>query len=513
MVQSNKAKVLRGSASNFIRLVLSAAISLFLPHFLVHRMSPAEYSAWVLILQLSAYVTFLDLGIQTAIGKFVAEYDAKKEPWEAEKLVSSAFLLLSAASICGVLLVVAVSLRVPNLFHQMPPSLWSDVRIGLLAIGVSIAIGLPLSIFSSIFVGLQEYTFPTAIAVISRVASTVAIMIVLLMHRSLAAMALTLAAFNVLTAVAGFAGWRRLASRRVPFRFPLFDRTLALKLGEYCGVLAIWTLAMLLISGLDTTLVGHYDYASTGAYAAAASMTNFMMMLISNLVSPLMPAASSLGANRSAAHMGNLLQRVSRYNMLLLLGVSLPLFIGGYTLLRLWLGADYAQRGTPFLRILILANVIRYLVYPYCLMVVAAGKQRYASVSPIAESVINLVASVLLARRFGAIGVALGTLIGAGFGVTLHAFISMRATQDVLAFRRSTLLLHSIARPALVVLPSLALYSQWGRQYGALLPMSPLWLFVWAGSTLAIAWQLTLEHGERNQLLKSITHRLGWTPA
>ena len=101
MVQSNKAKVLRGSASNFIRLVLSAAISIFLPHFLVHRMSPAEYSAWVLILQLSAYVTFLDLGIQTAIGKFVAEYDARKEPWEAEKLVSSAFLLLSAASICG----------------------------------------------------------------------------------------------------------------------------------------------------------------------------------------------------------------------------------------------------------------------------------------------------------------------------------------------------------------------------------------------------------------------------
>jgi O-antigen/teichoic acid export membrane protein len=146
-------------------------------------------------------------------------------------------------------------------------------------------------------------------------------------------------------------------------------------------------------------------------------------------------------------------------------------------------------------------------------MVVAAGKQRYASVSPIAESVINLVASVLLARRFGAIGVALGTLIGAVFGIALHALISMRATQDVLAFRRSALFLHSIARPALVVLPSLALYSQWGRQYGALLPMSPLWLIVWAASTLAIAWQLTLEHGERNQLLKSITHRLGWTPA
>jgi hypothetical protein len=39
-------------------------------------MAPAEYCAWVLILQCSAYVNLLDLGLQTATGKFVAEYNA-----------------------------------------------------------------------------------------------------------------------------------------------------------------------------------------------------------------------------------------------------------------------------------------------------------------------------------------------------------------------------------------------------------------------------------------------------
>ena len=52
---------------------------------------------------------------------------------------------------------------------------------------------------------------------------------------------------------------------------------------------------MLLISGLDTTIVGHYDYAETGFYAVAASATNFMLLIVGSLMAPLMPAASSAG--------------------------------------------------------------------------------------------------------------------------------------------------------------------------------------------------------------------------
>ena len=61
---SHKRKVLHGSASNMLRVLLSMLVSLVLPPFLVHRLSTAEYSAWVLILQLSGYVSMLDLGLQ-----------------------------------------------------------------------------------------------------------------------------------------------------------------------------------------------------------------------------------------------------------------------------------------------------------------------------------------------------------------------------------------------------------------------------------------------------------------
>jgi O-antigen/teichoic acid export membrane protein len=86
---SHKRKVLQGSASNVARVLLSMLVSLVLPPFLVHHMAPAEYSAWVLILQLSAYVNMLDFGLQTAIGKFVAEYDASGDREASHHLVST----------------------------------------------------------------------------------------------------------------------------------------------------------------------------------------------------------------------------------------------------------------------------------------------------------------------------------------------------------------------------------------------------------------------------------------
>jgi O-antigen/teichoic acid export membrane protein len=88
---SHKRKVLQGSASNLVRVVLSMLVSMVLPPFLVHRMPAAEYSAWVLILQLSAYVGLLDFGLQAAIGKYVAEYDASGEREASHRIVSTSF--------------------------------------------------------------------------------------------------------------------------------------------------------------------------------------------------------------------------------------------------------------------------------------------------------------------------------------------------------------------------------------------------------------------------------------
>src|SRR5579871_7019173 len=117
---SHTRKILQGSVSNVARVLLSMAVALVLPPLLVHRLAPAEYGAWVLILQCSGYMGLLDFGLQTAVSKFVAEFDALEDCSSSGAILSSSFVLLCFSALWGVLAIVVIAWQVPRLFHQMP---------------------------------------------------------------------------------------------------------------------------------------------------------------------------------------------------------------------------------------------------------------------------------------------------------------------------------------------------------------------------------------------------------
>lgn len=495
---SRKRKVLQGSASNIVRVLLSMLVSLVLPPFLVHRLSAAEYSAWVLILQVSAYVGLLDIGLQTAIGKFVAEHDATGDRSASHRLVSTSFVMLAAASLIGAAVVALLSWRVPQLFHQMPAALVPEVRLGLLAVGLSTAIALPFSTFSSIFTGLQQYTFPTLLAIVTRTSSAAVLVAILYMHGSLVQLALAMAAFNTATAFAQFLGWRRYARERVNFSFLLFDPGSASRLIKYGSVLAVWTMAMLMVSGMDTLIIGHYDYKNTGFYAIAASATNFMLLLVSSLFSPLLPALSSMQAGTTPVRMGELCIKTTRYCSLFLCLMGLPLFFGAYPLLSLWVGHSYAARSALYLEVLVAGNIIRQLAYPYVIAVIATGNQHLATIAAVAEAVVNLGLSIWLVQKMGAIGVAIGTLAGALVSVSVHLVVSMDLTRSTILIPRSRFLLQGLLRPLLTITPSLLLYPWWKQSQ--MLPASPAMLALWMALTGGLAWRVGLNSEERGEL-------------
>lgn len=498
MSTSTKKKIMQGSAANMLQMALSFGISLIVPPFLVHHMQQAEYSAWVLILQISAYINYLEIGLQTAIGKYVAEYNAVGDVQSCARVAGTAFSLLSIGAGLGIAVTGILAWLLPSIFHRVPTEIIGPMRIGVLAIGVTTALMLPFMVMQAVFIGLQRYAIPAFISSISRVGTAIGIIALLLLHGGLSDLALLIACFNLATLAAQWFCWKRFASTEVPLHFFTFEKAAARRLLEYCGILSIWTLGSLFISGLDTVIVGRYDFHNTGFYGIAGSATNFMLLIVGNVLGPLMPAISSMQGRRTPAHLGSRLVQVTRYCTLMLMVLGIPLLIAGFPILRIWLGPVYANGSVRFLMILVIANIIRQLGYPYALMVVATGSQRLATLSPVIEGIVNLISSLILVRTTGAIGVAYGTLIGAIFGLCIHLFVSMRLTLPVIAMNRWKLLLQGILRPALCVLPSVIVLP-WLHHY-SLLPLPVPVLLLWAVATLAIAWLAGLTLHERHAL-------------
>lgn len=481
-------------------------VAMVLPPLLVHRMATAEYGAWVLILQTSAYINLLDLGLQTAIAKFVAQYDAAGDRTSSGRILSTSFAILSASAVIGGLVIVFIAWRVPQLFNQMPASLVGDLRQGILAVGLSVALALPFSAFLAAFTGLQNYGFPTLLAVTSKLLSSAALVALILMHGTLVQLAWVMAIFNVGTAIAQYLGWKILINDRVHFSLNFIERKCAVQLAKYGSSLSIWTVSLLFVSGLDMVIVGHYDYKNTGYYAIATSVTNFMLVIISGLFGPLVPALSSLQSARTPRELGELVIRATRYCTLLICGVGLPLLVGAYPLLRLWVGSAYAFHSAIFLQVLVVGNAIRQLGNPYALAVVAMGKQHLATLAGVVEAVVNVSISIYLVQRIGAIGVAMGTVVGAFVSVGMHLAFSMKMTSSTLSISRRQFVWSGLTRPLLCIVPTVLLFPEW--RHFVFVPADAYWLAAWSASSFAIAWLAGLTREDRHRLVQTFSRSL-----
>ena len=78
----------------------------------------------------------------------------------------------------------------------------------------------------------------------------------------------------------------------------------------------------------------------------------------------MLPASAVLDAGRDAQKLGTLLTLSTRYGMLILLAMGLPLITIGGSILRLWVGKDYALHSLLIMQILVVANVVRLSALP-----------------------------------------------------------------------------------------------------------------------------------------------------
>lgn len=490
--------IARNAGINLLRLAGTGVVALFLPPFLVRELPKPVYGAWALLLQLTLYVSYLDFGIQTAIARFVAHADELNDKDETGRILSTAFVMLLVAAALGWILIGMLAWQLPRLFHQMPSELYRSGQIALVLMGCSFALGLPASVVSAFFTGLQRNAIPAAIAIGNKVAMCVLLIGVVLSHSGLAAMGAAAGIANLASYAAAFVVFHRCAPR-LRLRLALFSKVWLQKIGYYSSSVVVWMAAMLMISGLDLIIVGIFDYQATAYYAIAATLTNFVAQVQGAIFAALLPASAVLSARGDAAGLGRLLVSSTRYGMLILLAMALPLVGAGHYILRVWAGGDYAAHSTIILQVLVAANVVRLAALPYATLLLGTGQQKKVLVSPLAEGITNLVASIIGAHFLGAIGVALGTLAGSFVSLGSHLFYNMPRTQ-LISFSRFSLIATGFLRPLAVAIPAGAVILFLTFSNAMLVPWQPYITAVLVPGTALLFWLFGLTPAERSKI-------------
>jgi O-antigen/teichoic acid export membrane protein len=490
-------RFVKNAIANLGRGSAAAVVALLLPPILVRHMSPASYAVWVLVLQSAAYVSYLNFGLQTAIGRYVAYANETGNRDQRDSIFSTAFVGLCGASVVSLFCLFAATMGIARIFPSAPHALIPEMQVALLIVGVSAALELPASAWSGVFIGLQRFEVPAVIVGGSRLLSALGILAAALTGHSLVMMAAAMALANMLSYLALYLAMRKFAPD-IRFRRSMVRRSTARELASYCFGLTIISFSMLLVTGFDLLLVGRFQFGMVTPYSVSASMVVLIAGLVSAIVNVILPHSAALHAGQKAVALGRLVIASTRISLLLLILTGIPIVLYAGPILRLWIGERYVASGTPLLVILIVANLVRLIGLPYTVVLVATDQQRFIKIPPLAEGITNFAASIVLGLRFGALGVALGTLIGAFISIGSHLFYSMSRTKAAIDLPRREFVLSGVIMPMLCTSPLLALAISCGLG----ITLNPFLSAAAMALSLMASVQLTLRtrKGSRNEL-------------
>ena len=430
----------------------AAVLGVLLPPLLVRLMAPSSYAVWVLILQTSAYAGYLNFGLQTAIGRYVAYANELGDKEQRDSVFSTALVGLCAAAGIYLLSLVGIIVAVHAVFPSVPVALIAPMRLALILVGVSMAVDLPASACNGVFVGMARYELPALTTGGGRLAAAAGISLMAVTGQSFLAMAATLAVTNILSNVAQIMMLRRVAPD-VRFSRSLVCRSTARELYGYCVGLTVMAFSGLLVSGFDLILVGHFDFSVVVPYSVSASIVALIAGALVAVIGVILPHAAALHARQKAEEMGTLVVAMTRLSLLILVLTGIPVIVYAGPILKIMVGASFAESGTPLLAMLLIANMIRLIGAPYSTILVAAGQQSYIKISPLSEGISNFLASIALGYFLGGIGVAIGTLVGSFFSLGSHFFYSIPKTRSAIAISRKDLVFSGVLAPLFWTFP------------------------------------------------------------
>lgn len=449
--------ITKNAIANIVRGGAGAAVAFFLPPLLTRLLDRDHFAAWALLLQVAAYVNFLDFGIQTGVARFIAQAMERDDTEARDGYISTAFVMLTGAGVLAFIAICGMAWLIPELFKQAPLRLLSEMREGLILLAAFSAAALPTSTFTGVFIGLRRNEYPALVMGACRLAG--AALVLLAAHRthSLVAMAGLIGSMNLMGGVFQGIQLRRLLPDMRLTLWPISGQYFGTLL-RFCSGLSVWSFAGFLIGGLDLTIVGFFQFSGIAYYSLASNAVLLVSGLCGAATNAMIAPAAAIHARGDFGRLGRLVVRATGHMTRLLIIASFPFFIVGTHLLTLWVGIDYAHATVHILQVLLLANVIRMIAAPYAAAQVGAGEHVRVMYSPLFEGFINLGVSISAGYYMGPIGVAIGTLVGSVAGNAIQIFYNIPRIVQI-KLRRRVLLVEGVVRPAASLIPALGAVS------------------------------------------------------
>jgi len=400
--------IVLGSALRVAGLVLNTASVFFVMPFVVHSLGDRLYGYWALVGALVGYYELLDLGIVSAVQFQVAAALGKNDLKLASRSISTAFIAFSSLGCVAFFITIILATLTQFVFHTAD-DIWLFRKV-LLILGIGFAIGFPSRVFLAAISAHLRWDLLAAVDISILILRTFLIVIGIKFGGGLI----------LLASVAVFTGFLSTAAQililyrihdGLQISLKLGSRALLRELIQYGGWASVIKIADQLRFYVDGWVVGAFvGVAAVTHYAIGSRLSLSFMSLIIAVVGILSPWFSLLVGKEDYVAIRRVFNFATKISASLSTIIAGCLLLYGYPFILNWMGARYTDGFWPF-AILVIAVYSDVSQQPLVSYLYGVSKHSFLAKITLAEGVINLALSIFLGRRYGMIGVALGTLI------------------------------------------------------------------------------------------------------
>ena len=408
-----------GVVLSYISTAISIVIQLVYMPVMIRLLGKSEYGLYSLVSSVVSYLSLFSLGFTGAYLRFFARFYKNREKLASLNgmFLTLFSILASVATICGIVL----SFFPEQIFgSKLLGSELSKARILMLILVINIAINLISGIFDSIIGAYEQFVFQRIVGIASAIVNPFICLPLLLMGYGSVMLVVVATGVTLVRFIVNV--WFCIYKMQIPVSFHGFQWSLLKEITVFSSFLLLNMIIDQINWNVDKLILGHTNGTEEIAVYGVASQFNSLFMVfsttISSVFSPRVNLIAAQKVNNYQTEFTKLMARIGRIQWFIL-GLLTGGFIvfGKYFIVHIFAGEGYEEAYIVAL-FLVIPTLIPLIQNVGIEMQRAINKHQFRSIIYMIIAISNVVISIPLADKWGAVGAAMGTafslLIGNG---------------------------------------------------------------------------------------------------
>jgi O-antigen/teichoic acid export membrane protein len=392
-------------ASNF---VVSAASAMVVTPIIVHGLGDHNYGLWALLGVMIGYYNLLDLGLATAVSRYMATSFGAGDRESATSVFNTALRLYSVigAVVFGISVVLAAGSRWLVHNPQDAVVLWKMFPI----LGLAAGLGFPKRALAGTLNAKLEYDTTSRLDLLSILLRAILNVTVVRLGFGLVGLAVTLLIADWPSLIL----YVRAVRKKIPallWGLKYASKSTAKQLFSYSSYAFITQIGDLLRLQLDAVVISAFvGVAAVAHYNIASLLAQQYIAIVLAMIGVFQSVFSQQFGAGDHARMESTFHFATKISMMASSFIAFGLIAWGKPFIIRWMGARFEDAYIPLV-VLVSGFVVALWQNPSIAILYSFAKHKYYAVFNTFEALANLGLSVWLVHRYGIVGVALGTFI------------------------------------------------------------------------------------------------------